>query len=161
TNASIDVVNTSTNQLIHQFEPGFVGATGNNDTSGPNGVLVANGNQLWAGDGMSRVWVLDVTTGAVIKGPISTAITAGDQDTADALCHDRTNPIILVANGASEPYPFVTFISSTSFSVLRHIVMDGTNGTPNATGGIEQCQWSPRTGKFYLNVPNPTVGPEG
>src|SRR5262245_53527970 len=79
TNASIDVADTSNNQLIHQFTPGFVGATGNNDTSGPNGVLVANGNQLWVGDGMSRVWVLDVTTGAVIKGPISTAITAGDQ----------------------------------------------------------------------------------
>jgi hypothetical protein len=39
--------------------------------------------------------------------------------------------------------------------------MDGTNGTPNASGGIEQCQWSPQTGKFYLNVPNPTVGPQG
>src|SRR5262249_14129346 len=83
TNASIDVANTSNNQLIHQFKPGFVGATGNNDTSGPNGVLVANGNQLWAGDGMSRVWVLDVTTGAGINCPISTAITAGDQTRAD------------------------------------------------------------------------------
>jgi len=39
--------------------------------------------------------------------------------------------------------------------------MDGTKGKPNATGGIEQCQWSPKTGKFYLNVPNPTVGPTG
>jgi len=46
TNASIDVVDTSTNQLINQFKPGFVGATGNNDTSGPDGVLVANGTQL-------------------------------------------------------------------------------------------------------------------
>src|SRR5262249_7689205 len=98
TNASIDVVNTSTNQLIHQFKPGCVGATGNNDTSGPDGVLVANGNQVWVGDGKSRVWVLDVTTGAVIKGPISTAITAGDQTRADELCHDENNQIILVAN---------------------------------------------------------------
>ena len=39
--------------------------------------------------------------------------------------------------------------------------MDGTKGKPNASGGIEQCQWSPRTGKFYLNVPNPTVGSQG
>jgi len=156
TNASIDVADTGNNQLIHQFKPGFVGATGNNDTSGPNGVLVANGNQLWAGDGMSRVWVLDVTTGAVIKGPISTAITAGDQTRADELCHDDDNHIILVANDASEPHPFVTFISSTSFGVLGHIVMDGTDGKPDASGGIEQCQWSPRTGKFYLNVPNPS-----
>src|SRR5437867_1535385 len=67
TNKSIDVVDTGTNQLLHQFTPGFVGATGNNDTSGPDGVLVANGTQVWVGDGNSRVWVLDVITGAVIK----------------------------------------------------------------------------------------------
>ena len=54
TNKSIDVTDTSNNRVIHQFEPGFVGATGNNDTSGPNGVLVANGNQLWAGDGPTQ-----------------------------------------------------------------------------------------------------------
>jgi hypothetical protein len=159
TNKSIDVINTSNNLVINQFEPGFVGATGDNDTSGPNGVLVANGTQVWVGDGMSRVWVLDVTTGAVIKGPISTAITAGDTTRADELCHDENNHIILVANDASKPSPFVTFISSTSFSILGKIVMDGTKGTPNATGGIEQCQWSPRTGKFYLNVPNPKSNP--
>jgi hypothetical protein len=159
TNKSIDVVDTSNNQLTTQFKPGFVGNTGNNDTSGPDGVLVANGNQLWAGDGMSRVWVLDVTTGAVIKGPISTAITAGDPTRADELCHDDNNQIILIANDASSPHPFVTFISSTSFSILGHIVMDGQEGRPDAAGGIEQCQWSPKTGKFYLNVPNPASNP--
>ena len=160
TNASIDVVDTSTNQLIHQFKPGFVGATGNNDTSGPDGVLVANGTQVWVGDGMSRVWVLDVTSGAVINGPISTALRGTTDPTrADELCHDDNNQIILIANDASEPHPFVTFISSTSFAVLGHIVMDGKEGRPDAAGGIEQCQWSPKTGKFYLNVPNPASNP--
>src|SRR5262249_28274209 len=112
-NKSIDVVNTSNNQLIHQFQPGFVGSVaaancstgGANDCSGPDGVLVANGNQVWVGDGNSRVWVLDVTTGAVIKGPISTALpTTTDQTRADELCHDDDNHIILVANDASEPH---------------------------------------------------------
>ena len=161
TNASIDVVDTSTNQVINQFKPGFVGATGNNDTSGPDGVLVANGTQVWVGDGMSRVWVLDVTTGAVINGPISTALssTTPDPTRADELCHDDNNQIILVANDASEPHPFVTFISSTGFNILGHIVMDGKEGRPDAAGGIEQCQWSPKTGKFYLNVPNPASNP--
>jgi hypothetical protein len=163
TNASIDVVDTSTNTLTHQFKPGFAGATGNNDTSGPDGVLVANSHQIWVGDGNSRVWVLDLTSsppGAVIAGPISTALKGPGTDAtrADELCHDANDHIILIANDASSPSPFVTFISSTSFSVLGHIVMDGTKGTPNATGGIEQCQWSPKTGKFYLNVPNP-AGP--
>ena len=159
TNAAINVIDTSTNDVINQFKPGFVGATGNNDTSGPDGVLVANGTQVWVGDGMSRVWVLDVTSGAVINGPISTAITAGDPTRADELCHDDNNHIILIANDASSPHPFVTFISSTSFGVLGNIVMDGQGGRPDAAGGIEQCAWSPKTGKFYLNVPNPASNP--
>ena len=37
--------------------------------------------------------------------------------------------------------------------------MDGSGGRPNATGGIEQCQYSPRTGTFYLNVPQATISP--
>ena len=82
-----------------------------------------------------------------------------DPTRADELCHDANNHIILVANPASSPNPFVAFISSDTFGVLGHIVMDGTKGTPNATGGIEQCQWSPKTGKFYLNVPNPSSNP--
>src|SRR5262245_427670 len=174
TNKSIDVVDTSTNTLTHQLTapaPGFAGTalcpgtTTGNDCAGPDGVLVANGNQIWVGDGNSRVWVLDLTSsppGKLIAGPISTALKGAGTDPtrADELCHDEDNHIILIANDASSPSPFVTFISSTSFSVLGHIVMDGTKGTPNATGGIEQCQWSPRTGKFYLNVPNPDVAPD-
>ena len=64
------------------------------------------------------------------------------------------NDIILMANDASSPKPFVTFISSKpSHTILGQIVMDGKGNTVNATDGIEQCQWSPRTGKFYLNIP--------
>jgi len=176
TNKSIDVVETSTNTLTHQLTapaPGFAGAVlcpppsnAANDCAGPDGVLVANSHQIWVGDGNSRVWVLDLTSsppGKLIAGPISTALQGAGTDPtrADELCHDENNHIILVANDASSPHPFVTFISSTSFGVLGHIVMDGTKGTPNASGGIEQCQWSPHTGKFYLNVPNPTDGPQG
>ena len=38
--------------------------TGNNDVSGPDGVLTVDHKELWVGDGDSRVWVLDPTTGA-------------------------------------------------------------------------------------------------
>ena len=172
TNKSIDVVDTGTNTLLHQLTapaPGFAGAvlcpvTGTaNDCAGPDGVLVANGHQIWVGDGNSQVWVLDLTSsppGKLIAGPISTAIKGAGTDAtrADELCHDDNDHIILVANDASDPHPFVTFISSDDFSVKGHIIMDGTDGKPDAAGGIEQCQWSPKTGKFYLNVPNP-AGP--
>src|SRR6516162_2565808 len=175
TNKLIHVVDTSTNTLTHQLTAPAPGFTGNvlcpppsnaaNDCAGPDGVLVANGHQIWAGDGNSRVWVLDLTSsppGNLIAGPISTALNGAGTDPtrADELCHDPNNNIILIANDASSPSPFVTFISSTSFNVLGHIVMDGTKGTPTAAGGIEQCQWSPRTGKFYLNVPNPAEHPD-
>ena len=173
TNKAIQVVNTSNNSLETPLTAPAPGFAGNvlcpvtmtlNDCAGPDGVLVANGHQVWVGDGNSRVWVLDLTSsppGNLIAGPISTALKGAGTDPtrADELCHDPNNHIILIANDASSPSPFVTFISSTSFSVLGHIVLDGTNGKPNASGGIEQCQWSPKTGKFYLNVPNPTVGP--
>jgi len=178
TNKSIDIADTNSNKVIAQFTPGFQGAVPftaaecaamtppkafpcgtNNDVSGPDGVLVANGNQIWAGDGMSQVWVLELITGTVLAGPISTALNGPGTDPtrADELCHDPHNKIIMIANDASKPSPFVTFISSdtsTLGTVKGHIVMDGSMGTPNATGGIEQCQWSPKTGKFYLNVPN-------
>src|SRR5215471_8554770 len=110
TNKSIDVIETATNEfrtLNGQLMPGFVGvvpaascSTGMaNDCSGPDGVLVANGNQVWVGDGMSRVWVLELTTGAVLNGgnPISTALDpmTPDQTRADELCHDDNNHIIL------------------------------------------------------------------
>jgi hypothetical protein len=142
-NASIDVIDTGSNAVINQITPGFVGFTGNNDTSGPDGVLIVNHTELWVGDGNSTIWVLHLNNGKVID-KISTAITPGDQTRADELCYDSADHIILMANDASQPAPFVTFISSTTHTVLGHIVMDGSGnpGTgPKATNGIEQCQW--------------------
>jgi hypothetical protein len=63
----------------------------------------------------------------------------------------------MIANPNSSPIGFVTFISTRNYKVLGHIVMDGTGGKPYAGGGIEQCQYSPRTKKFYLNVPKATI----
>jgi hypothetical protein len=176
-NKAVDVVDTNTNTLHAQYTvtPGFAGSVlcppppagsgAANDCAGPDGNLVANGNQIWVGDGNSQVWVLNLNTGATIAGPIITALSgvAGTDPTrADELCWDSKDQIIMIANDASSPSPFVTFISSkksTLGSVLGHIVMDGTKGTPNATGGIEQCQWSSATGQFYVNIPNPASNP--
>jgi hypothetical protein len=149
THKSIDVVDTRTNIVINQLRPGFVGFTGDNNTSGPNGVLIVNHSQVWAGDGDSTVKVilLGPETGQLIA-----TISTGGTARADELCYDPNDHVILVANDADIP-PFVTFISSTSHAILGKIKMDGNDGTPQATNGIEQCQWSPQTGKFYLNIP--------
>jgi len=59
----------------------------------------------------------------------------------------------MMASPAETP-PYVTFISTTSYTVVGTLVFDGKKGNgPNATAGLEQCGWSPSTGKFYINLP--------
>jgi DNA-binding beta-propeller fold protein YncE len=116
TNKSVDVIDTSTNEVIKQLTPGFVGFSGNNNTSGPNGVLTvdySDHSEVWAGDGNSTVKVIDLGTGQLIAPPISTGGTAR----ADELCYDPNDRVILIANDADNP-PFVTFISSASNAIL-------------------------------------------
>jgi hypothetical protein len=58
----------------------------------------------------------------------------------------------MVANNADDP-PFASIISTKTYTVVGKIVFDGTKGAPKSTNGAEQCQWSPTTGLFYINVP--------
>jgi hypothetical protein len=185
-NKSVDVVippNTTTDK---QFMPGFVGArgidsvTGNvcgpptggtcvasNDVSGPDGVMVidnAGTKQLWVGDGDSRVWVLDPITGLKLTlaggatNPIPTS--SNNHRRADELCFDSADGLVMVANNADDP-PFASIISTTTYTVVGKIVFDGTKGAPKSTNGAEQCQWSPRTGMFYINVPGINTPDDG
>jgi hypothetical protein len=148
TNSSIDIVDTSTNTVAAQYKDNFAGFTGNNDTSGPNGVLVTDHNRIWVGDGGSLVKVLDLGTGNELA-----KINTGGVNRADELCFDAKNRIIVMANDAEKPFPFISFIDADSYTIVGKMTMDGTKGTPKATNGIEQCQWSPRTHKVYLNIP--------
>src|SRR5262249_54050083 len=104
----------------------------------------------------SSVKVLDLKTG-VTKATIST----GGIGRADELCFNPVSDVVLVANDETFDN-FITFIGEDSFKVLGKIKFDGTDknaGTDPATGqpilanGIEQCQFNPRDGKFYLNIP--------
>jgi hypothetical protein len=150
TNKSVDVIDTATNTVLVQLTatPAFRGANGNNDTSGPDGVLIINHREVWAGDGDSTIKVIDL-----ISQKTTHVIHTGGVNRADELCFDPRHHLVLMANDAELPFPFVTFISTKTYSVVGKITMDGTGGTPKATNGIEQCQWSRRTGKFYLNIP--------
>jgi hypothetical protein len=157
TNRAVDVVDTTSNKVLIQLLSNlcptaatpcpFVGFTGNNDTSGPNGVLTI-GHEVWAGDGNSTIKVIDLLTHVTTH-----VINTGGKNRADELCFDPRDQLVLMANDAESPFPFVTLISTETYTVLKTIVMNGTSGTPKATNGIEQCQWSPSTGMFYLNIP--------
>jgi hypothetical protein len=152
TNKSIDVVDTSTNTLANVIQPGFVGFTGNNDTSGPNGVLTLHQSdgsvQIWAGDGKSRVWVLSFPSGTAVTG-FTNPIPTGGTNRADELCFDSVHHLIVIANDADSP-PFISFIPTqgpNAYKVVKQISF------PEATAGIEQCQFNTRTELIYLNLP--------
>src|SRR5579862_9447144 len=65
-NKSIDIFNVVKNTFVGRV-PGFVGFTGNGNTSGGNGVsLVNNATELWSGDGDSTVKVIDLKARKIV-----------------------------------------------------------------------------------------------
>jgi hypothetical protein len=172
TSATVDEVKTSINSIKQLAKGAFVGVQTGTNTSGPNGVITANNHtEVWAADGVlcgtpaqnnlcttsktpatqtSRILVIDLKTGEVTH-----TIDNGGQRRADELCEDPQHHVVLVANDDDADL-FLTFISTNTYEILGKIKLDGTDANAqkiNATDGIEQCQWSPRTGKFYLAVP--------
>jgi plastocyanin len=151
TNKGIDIINNVYNGNTYNTTiGGFVGFTGKNDDSGPNGVVTdAQGNTAWAGDGDSTLKVIDVNARKVVA-----SIPTGGTKRADELAYDPNDNLILIANDADDP-PFITFISTTSNSVVGQVKY------PDATSGIEQSVYSPSTGMFYLAVPQTKQNPGG
>lgn len=152
TNKSVDVVDTGSNTVLTLLtgtgtNGTFQGATASNDTSGPDGVLIISHREVWAGDGNSTIKVIDL-----FSQQTTHVIPTGGAKRADELCSDPRDHLVLMANDADAP-PFVSFISTKTYGVLGRITMDGSNGSPKATNGIEQCSWDRRTGKFYVNIP--------
>lgn len=151
-NKAIDTIDTISKAQGKLGAGQFVGFSGNNDTSGPNGVLTIRNHgttEVWAGDGDSTVKVIDFHTN-IVTHTISTNGVAR----ADELCFDPANRLIVIANdaeaGVAGHAPFISFIPTdgpNAYTVVKQIPF------PEATNGIEQCQWSPRTGLIYLNLP--------
>jgi hypothetical protein len=174
-NSAVDVIDTSSKTqsklAAGQFAGNVPSCPASNACNGPNGVLSFNNNgveQVWAGDGpragctarqplasatttCSTVKVIDFATGTVVHN-----IPTGGQYRADELCYDRVDHLIQIANDADSP-PYINFIPTegpNAYKVVKQIAFDGKAGDgPNATNGIEQCQWNERTGMIYLNVP--------
>lgn len=156
TNKAVNVVDTTTNTVLVQLtaNPAFAGATPSNDNAGPDGVITVNHREVWAGDGPSQVKVIDL-----FSQQTTHVIGTGGAKRADELCFDPRDQLVMVANDAETPFPFVSLISTLNYNVVGQIVMNGTVApggkvaSPAATNGIEQCQWDRHTGKFYVNIP--------
>jgi hypothetical protein len=149
TNKAVDVIDTDTNTVLVQLGKGsFKGATGNNDTSGPDGVLIVRHREVWAGDGDSTFKVIDL-----FSQQITHTISTGGTKRVDEMCHDPRDHLVMMANNAETPFPFASLVSTKTYAIVKKITFDGTGGTPKAVNGAEQCQWNHRTGKFYIALP--------
>ena len=148
-NKAVDIFDASANTFETRVA-GFVGFTGNNDTSGPNGVLVVHDrDEVWAGDGNSTVKVIDLRTDTIVE-----TIPTGGTARADEIAYDQRDKLVLVANDADTP-PFATLIDTQTRKVVTRITFD------DATAGLEQPVWDPETQLFYLSVPETTAHPGG
>ena len=109
---------------------------------------------VWAGDGDSTLKVIDIKTFKVTD--IVTVTDPNDKSVkmrVDEMAYDSKDHILAAANNANIP-PFMTLINTQTHDILGQIVFDGSGSIPDATNtGIEQSQWSPQTGMFYVSVP--------
>jgi hypothetical protein len=152
-NAVIDVIDARHDAFIRQIQGGFKGFTGSNDTSGPNGVVVA-GHWLFVTDASSRVVTIDLRTDTIV-GEVSTGGAAGLR--ADELAYDPQDGVLLVVNNADSP-PFATLVQvdthTGKLTLGQRLTFD------QATNGAEQPVWDRQTSRFYLSIPE-VNGPGG
>jgi hypothetical protein len=156
-NKTVDVIDGA--NAISQFPPqAYAGVNaGGNDFSGPDGLLTANNHtEVWVGDSPGKLWVLDSSSGALktLPGAAPNPIIVGGTSRADELCYAPRDNVIMIASPAEG---FVTFVSTKTYKVVGKLIFDGSSAAGhaplNATNGLEQCQYSEKTGKFYQNVP--------
>ena len=157
TSATVDIINPTTFTLIGQAT-GFVGFTGHNDTSGPDGVVVVhNGSSatLYAGDGNSTLRSFDVSNPAA---PIAggTLNTGGGSFRLDEMAYSPSNGgYLLAANNANSP-AYASLISTHPNPLAPSLVTSPIT-VPTQTdpgGGLEQSVWDPHTGSWFVSVPS-------
>jgi hypothetical protein len=138
--AQVDIVNVATGKYVGAIK-GFTGGHFPDfATSGPSGFAAIDGN-LWVTNGDSTVKVVDLSTDKIIA-----SVSTGGKDRADEMTYDPRDHILAVEND-SDPAPFVTFISTLpGYKVLGHIPF------PQASGGLDEPDYYPGTGMFYMSV---------
>src|SRR5438477_1486963 len=155
-NQAVDVVDARHNTFVKQIMGGFRGFTGSNDTSGPNGVVVAR-NFLFVTDAPSRVVTIDLRTDNVVgevhtcKPPSAPPACVVSPNRADELAYDPEDSLILAVNNADDP-PYATFIrvdrNTGALSWVASVSFPDADGN-----GAEQPVWHAGTGRFYISIP--------
>jgi hypothetical protein len=164
TNAAVDFFDASDNTYVGRVG-GFQGvvcsttspATANNALSGPDGVVIVGSKEVWAGDGDSTLKVIDIATFSLTDTiKVTDPTNPAEIKRVDEMAWDSRDHILAAANNANTT-PFITLVNTDNHEILGQIIFDKAHGV-DAQNGIEQPQWSPQTGLFYVSVPQ--VGPD-
>ena len=179
TNASVDLFDSEEAEFIGRVgatcpagnpAPQFcfqgvvlVNGAANNNLSGPDGVVIVGHKEIWAGDGDSRIKVIDLATRS-----FTTTIFTGGKFRVDEMADDPRDHLLAAANNANSP-PFVTLFDTKKKTIVAQLIFSSNPAdvctAPNpgsykcvhtgvdAQNGIEQAQWSLATGLFYISVP--------
>ncbi|MFZ1093552.1 MAG: hypothetical protein WAN75_30780 [Xanthobacteraceae bacterium] len=175
-NASVDIFSGSTLTFLGRAE-GFTGQTGNNNTSGADGVLtVTSGGTttLYAGDGESSLRVYNATNPAapVFQQSIST----GGTTRVDEMAFSPLTKQILAANNAETP-AYGNLFQTNNGHAFANLQTGFSSSPPTPSngilipgqipaGGLEQPAWNPQTtvnggASFWISVPQFAAGDPG
>jgi hypothetical protein len=168
-NAAVDIFSGSSLTFLGRAE-GFTGQTGNNNTSGADGVLtVTSGGitTLYAGDGTSSLRVYGVTTTpTTASATFQQTIATGGTTRVDEMAFSPLTQQVLAANNAETP-AFGNLFSTTNGHAKVTLQQFGTPPSNQITlsaaqggfpdGGLEQPAWNPQTtvngASFWISVP--------
>jgi len=156
-NASVDIFSGSSLTFLGRAD-GFTGQSpAGNNFSGADGVLtVTSGGvtTLYAGDGSSTLRVYNATNPAA---PIfQQSITTGGTTRVDEMAYSPLTQQVLAANNAQTP-AYGNLFSTTNghapatLTVSPITVPANQGGIPG--GGMEQPAWNPKTGTFFVSIP--------
>ena len=164
TNASVDLLDSERGKFIGRIgakcpagnpAPYFCfqgvvlnsNGTANNALSGPDGDVIVDHKEIWAGDGDSRIKVIDIATKSFV-----TTIPTGGKFRVDEMAYDPQDHILAAANNADTP-PFITLFDTKAKTILGKMEFTTAGVGVDAQNGIEQPAYSSATGLFYVSVP--------
>jgi hypothetical protein len=164
-NAAVDIFSGSSLTFLGRAT-GFTGQQASSSLSGADGVLtVTSGGvtTLYAGDGDSTLKVFNITNPSAPA--FQQAITTGGTTRVDEMAYSPTVQVLLAANNAETP-AYGNLFSTTN----GHAPATLTPAIPNnkiiipasmggiTGGGMEQPAWDPKTGTFFVSIPQLGTG---
>ena len=141
TNKSVVVFDTKTDKFVARI-PGFVGLLKDGNASGPNGVVVKGGAEVWVSDGDSTIKVIDTKT-----GQITATVATGGTKRANGMALGENIGVVIVANSNDAP-PFLSLISTApDHKILAKIAI------PESGENLERSAYHAPSGMFYTAIP--------